>query len=76
MTELGTRPVVDPHLDDEDDDTRNSHYVRKEDALRAAVDGVPVVALCGKTWVPVRDPDRFPLCPQCKELMDVLRSMD
>jgi hypothetical protein len=44
MTELDTRPVVDPRLDD-GDDNRMSHYVRKEDILRSAVDGVPVTAL-------------------------------
>jgi hypothetical protein len=27
-----------------------------------------VKALCGKMWVPTRDPDRFPVCPQCKEI--------
>lgn len=76
MTEVGTRPAVDPLLEDEDDDQRFSHYVKRDDAMRAAVDGVPVVALCGKTWVPVRDPDRFPVCPKCAELMDLLRAMD
>ena len=48
MTELDTRPVVDPQLDDGDDDQRFSHYVRKEDILRSAIDGVPVKALWGK----------------------------
>jgi hypothetical protein len=30
---------------------------------------VPVVALCGKKWIPNRDPQRYPVCPTCKELM-------
>ena len=30
--------------------------------------GAPVVALCGKVWVPNRDPGRFPVCPECKEI--------
>ncbi len=30
--------------------------------------GTPVRALCGKTWVPNRDPKRYPLCPTCKEI--------
>lgn len=32
------------------------------------VNGTAVRALCGKTWVPNRDPKRYPLCPTCKEI--------
>lgn len=32
--------------------------------------GTPVVALCGKVWVPSRDPQRFPVCPECKDIWD------
>ena len=75
MTELDTRPVVDPQLDDGEDDDRYSHYVRKEDIMRSAVDGIPVKALCGKIWVPGRDPEKFPVCPSCKDMMSMLESM-
>ena len=34
----------------------------------------PVVALCGKVWVPGRDPKKFPVCPVCKEIYDGLRA--
>ncbi len=65
-TELDVRPS-DPALDDGDHD-RFAHYVRKADQARAYVEGVPIVALCGKTWVPSRDPGRYPVCSRCKEL--------
>jgi hypothetical protein len=32
--------------------------------------GTPVVALCGKVWVPSRDPERFPVCPECREIWE------
>lgn len=32
------------------------------------VSSTPVVALCGKTWVPDRDPTRYPLCRTCAEI--------
>jgi hypothetical protein len=32
------------------------------------VSSTPVVALCGKTWVPGRDPSRYPLCRTCAEI--------
>ncbi len=76
MTELDTRPVSDPSLDTGDDEPRFSHYVKKEDILRSAVDGTPAVALCGKTWLPTRDPERYPVCRKCAELMEMLRGME
>ena len=30
----------------------------------------PVVALCGKVWVPKRDPTHYPVCPDCKRIYD------
>jgi len=56
------------------DHERFSHYVRKEKIVESAVTGTPVIALCGKVWVPGRNPDRFPLCPMCKEIYDGLRN--
>lgn len=57
----------------EGDHDRFAHYVRKEDILRANVEGVEVVALCGKKWIPNRDPSRYPVCPTCKEIMNDIR---
>ena len=34
--------------------------------------GTPVVALCGKVWVPSRAPEKFPVCPECKEVWESL----
>ena len=67
MAETVAKPVVDTRLDDGDHD-RFAHYVRKEDIVRSAVTGEPVIALCGKVWIPTRDPERYPVCPTCKEL--------
>ena len=50
------------------DHDRFAHYVRKEKILESALSGDAVVALCGKVWVPGRDPNRFPVCPACKEI--------
>ena len=54
-------------LSEPGDHERFSHYVRKEKILESALTGEPVRALCGKMWVPGRDPQKFPVCPQCKE---------
>jgi Protein of unknown function (DUF3039). len=55
------------------DAERFAHYVRKEKILESAVTGKPVVALCGKVWVPGRDPSKFPVCPVCKEIVEEMR---
>ena len=72
----GVSEALDTELDEDTDDNRMSHYVKRDDILRSAVDGVPATALCGKKWFPGRDPDKYPLCPRCAELMELLRGMD
>lgn len=57
---------------DEGDHERFAHFVRKEKIMASAVSGEPVIALCGKIWVPGRDPSRFPVCPVCKEIHEGL----
>jgi len=58
---------------DEGDHERFSHYVPKDKLTEAMVMGTPVVALCGKVWVPSRAPERFPVCPECKEIWESLK---
>ena len=58
------------------DHERFAHYVRKEKILESALTGEPVIALCGKVWVPGRDPSKFPVCPTCKEIYEGLRPGD
>ncbi len=55
------------------DHERFAHIIRKDDQMKAYVLGEPVTALCGKKWVPSRDPDRYPVCPTCKEVLATLR---
>jgi hypothetical protein len=49
-----------------------AHYANKTEITRAAVEGGRVTALCGFKCPPVRDPQRFPVCPRCKELAGML----
>ncbi len=61
---------------DEGDHDRFSHYARKDKLTEAMVMGTPVVALCGKVWVPSRDPKKFPVCPACKEVWESMGKGD
>ena len=69
LEHVETREEVEPG-----DHERFAHYVRKEKILDSALSGKPVIALCGKVWVPGRDPKKFPVCPICKEIYDGLRA--
>ena len=57
-------------LEEDGDHDRFAHYVQKEKILESAVNGTPVRALCGKIWTPGRDPGKFPVCPECKEIYE------
>jgi hypothetical protein len=61
---------------DEGDHEKFSHYVPKDKLTEAMVMGTPVVALCGKVWVPSRAPEKFPVCPECKEIWESIKPGD
>jgi len=62
-------PVASPSrpVTDDGDHDRFAHYARRDDVTRAYITGDAIVALCGKKWVPTRDPEAYPICPTCKE---------
>lgn len=75
----GSTAVLDRQLQeqeqttDDGDHDRFAHYVRKDRITQAALGGTPVIALCGKVWVPGRDPEKYPVCPECKEIYEGMR---
>ena len=83
MAGPGFSPLIDTAVDerveertvptDEGDHERFSHYVEKDKLTEAMVMGTPVVALCGKVWVPSRAPEKVPVCPECKEAWESLK---
>ena len=73
-----------PDLDDGDHD-RMAHIVLEgytptggefvstgPSVVEGIVNRTPVRALCGKEWVPGRDPARYGLCPTCKEIAEAM----
>ena len=69
-TDTLTRPV---EQEDDGGHDRYAHYIKKEKIVQSAVTGKAVRALCGKKWVPSRDPEKYPICPTCKEIYEGLK---
>ncbi|MGB6455411.1 MAG: DUF3039 domain-containing protein [Streptosporangiaceae bacterium] len=57
---------------DDGDHERFAHYVEKDKIVDSAVNGTAVIALCGKVWVPSRDPKKYPICPDCQRIFESL----
>lgn len=76
----GSQTIVDEReelrLEEPGDHERFSHFVPKDKLMEAMVMGTPLVALCGKVWVPTRNPERFPVCPECKEIWATMNPGD
>jgi hypothetical protein len=66
--------LLEDTLIEDGDHERFAHYVQKEKILESAVTGKPVRALCGKKWVPGRDPEKFPVCPDCLKIYERLKA--
>ena len=71
--------IADPIVDEGDHD-RFSHIILEgftpnegdfiavgTSVVESIVTGAPVKALCGKVWVPSRNPEKYPICPTCKD---------
>jgi hypothetical protein len=52
---------------------RFAHYFRKSDIELAYLEGQAIRALCGKVDVPLKDPNKYPVCPECRKIFDSLR---
>ena len=84
MTDVGQvidPDLADPLLDDGDHE-RFTHIVLEgytpkwskkfvpvgNSVVEGMINSTPVEALCGKKWIPGRDPGKYPVCPTCVEV--------
>lgn len=63
---------VDVRPADSDDSNQFAHYADKAKVTEGYIMGTPVIALCGKVFIPSRDPEKLRVCPVCKEIVDAL----
>ncbi len=70
MQELLESPTTEKT--DSDDSEHFAHYAEKAKVTEGYIMGTPVIALCGKVFVPFRDPEKLRICPKCKEIYDAV----
>jgi hypothetical protein len=58
--------------DTDSEENHFAHYAEAAKVTESYVMGNPIEALCGKIFVPHRDPKKYPICPECREIMDAL----
>lgn len=59
------------------DSAHRAHIVKRPDnntgasawITEARVMGMEVEALCGYRWIPARDPEKYPVCETCKDIL-------
>ena len=75
MSDVSVLEIVDQELEIQLDDEGNeifAHYAEKVSITAGYVMGTPVQAICGKVFVPSKNPEKLRICPVCKEIMDAL----
>ena len=77
MSVVDTEVTTTPDAVHEDGDHEKfAHVVVPASAVTEAyITGAEVTALCGKRWVPTRDPGKFPVCPTCTDILEAARAM-
>jgi hypothetical protein len=67
--------IEETELETTDPDTgepKFAHYADSVSVTEGYIMGKAVMAICGKLFIPSRDPNKFPICPICKELAEAL----
>ena len=67
-TEVIERPDTRPS-DPDLEDGKVAHIIRKDDQMRGYVLGEEITALCGEKFIPTRDPNRYPVCEACRQVL-------
>ncbi len=68
LPDLDAAPVVEHTEGDEAPDA--AHIVTQKDLIHSQITGEAIRALCGKMWVPKRNPDDFPMCQGCLDIFN------
>jgi hypothetical protein len=70
MLDLLEKP--DTQETDSDSSEHFAHYAEAAKVTEGYIMGTPVIALCGKIFIPHRNPEKLRVCQNCKEILDGL----
>jgi len=66
-----TQTIERPVTTDTDQPEQFAHYAEAAKVTEAYVMGNAITALCGKVFIPSRDPEKLPVCHECKEIKEL-----
>jgi hypothetical protein len=69
VTEVVPHIVEDINENLDFEEPKVAHIVSKYEVMNGYINGVEVVALCGHRFIPTRDPNKFPNCESCKDML-------
>lgn len=61
-----------PFETDSGDKNVFTHIAEAALVTEAYVNGTAIMALCGYIFIPHRDPEKYPVCKECKDILDAL----
>lgn len=66
--------LENPETDATDTDSSDdfAHYAESSEVTEGYIMGTPVIALCGKIFIPSKDPKNLRVCPICKQIVEAL----
>lgn len=70
MLDVLEKPDVQEN--DTDGEENFAHYAEASEVTEAYVMGTPIIALCGKVFIPFRNPEKLRVCQKCKDIIDTL----
>lgn len=71
MTQILDLVETELNQDTESEDNNElAHYAEAASVTEGYVMGTPVQALCGKIFIPSKNPERLKICPICKDIVD------
>ena len=71
MTDTDLLPITS---DIDNDEPQLTHITRSDESMRGYIEGHEIRALCGFEFVPTRDPNRYPICVECKSILEMINS--
>jgi len=69
---MSSTQIIEHPVDTKNNESEQfAHYANAAKVTEGYVMGTEVRALCGKVFIPSRDPEKLPICSECKEIKEL-----